>query len=233
MSDDGPNKSDQDTAASADPASERSTLKEAFASFDRDGAKESEVRVHDVEADSDDQSAEAAAPGATSAHDQDGRIAHLESEVASLNDQMLRAVADLQNARKRAERDRRDAETYGGVKLARDVLAVYDNLDQALQHASEDLKANEPGFFNGVSLTLKELLNAFAKHKITPIQPEPGERFDPNRHQAMYEQPHAEIEPGCVVATMQVGFMISDRLLRPAMVGVAKAVDPGAEAATG
>lgn len=155
----------------------------------------------------------------------------LRTKLAQTEDQLMRAVADVQNSRKRAERDRRDAETYGGTKLARDLLSVFDNLDAALAQASDALKANEPGFFNGVDLTRKELLNAFAKHQITIVSPEPGEKFDPNRHQAMYEAPTPGAETGTVIQVMQHGFMIADRLLRPAMVGVAKAAPASPAAA--
>lgn len=222
MSDQGSSKPETENGESAS-----SPLKEAFASFDAEHREKAAQAANAAPAAASEDTAATAEP-ATPTDEKDARIVQLESEIAALNDQVLRAAADVQNARKRAERDRKDAETYGGVKLARDVLAVYDNLQQALNHASPELQEKEPGFFNGVSLTLKELLNAFAKHKITPIAPEPGERFDPNLHQAMYEQPHAEIEPGCVVNTMQAGFMIADRLLRPAMVGVAKPPIEGA-----
>lgn len=159
----------------------------------------------------------------------DLRIEILEAEAADLNDKLMRAAADVQNARKRAERDRRDAEAYGGAKLARDLLAVYDNLDAALKLATDELREKEPGFFNGVELTRKELLNAFAKHKISPLEPEIGDRFDPNHHQAMFEAPSEDAEPGSIIQVMQSGFMISERLLRPAMVGVARKADTAAD----
>lgn len=158
------------------------------------------------------------------------RVAELEAEIASLNDKLLRAAADVQNIHKRAERDRRDAETYGGRKLARDLLQVYDNLDATLKHASDELKEKEPTFFNGVELTRKELLNAFAKHRIEALEPEAGERFDPNLHQAMFEAPAPGATPGTVIQVMQAGFKIAEQLLRPAMVGVASAASPAAPA---
>ena len=155
------------------------------------------------------------------------RIALLEAELAENRDRLMRAAADLQNMRKRAERDRRDAETFGGTKLARDLLPVYDNLSQAIAMASDELREKEAGFFNGVDLTLKELVNGFAKHQITPIAPEKGERFDPHQHQAMFEAPDAEALAGSVIQVMAVGFSIAGKLLRPAMVGVSKG-DPAA-----
>ena len=157
-------------------------------------------------------------------------IAALTAERDEALERLMRAAADLQNLRKRADRDRRDAEAYGGLKLARDILAVYDNLDAALSQASPELQEREPGFFNGVSLTKKEFVNAFAKHKIEVITPEIGERFDPNRHQAMFNAPSAEVEPGAVMQVLQAGFMMGERLLRPAMVGVAAA--PAADSAS-
>lgn len=163
----------------------------------------------------------------------DERIQILEIELASTKDKLMRAAADVQNTAKRAERDRRDAEAYGGAKLARDLLPVYDNLDSALKLATDELRETASGFFNGVELTRKEILAAFAKHKIAPIEPAIGDRFDPNRHEAMFEAPTPDAEPGAVIQVIQSGFMISDRLLRPAMVGVARAADGAATHADG
>lgn len=181
---------------------------------------------------------EAAQQGAEAAADDpatlQARISDLEAQLAAKEDQHLRAVAEIQNIRRRSERDRREAETFGGTKLARDLLAVFDNLDEALRQASDDLKTNEAGFFNGVELTRKVMLDGLGKHQITQVTPEIGEKFDPNRHQAMYEAPAPGAEPGSVIQVMQSGFMIADRLLRPAMVGVASAASGpsgGAEAA--
>ncbi|MEL6583496.1 MAG: nucleotide exchange factor GrpE [Pseudomonadota bacterium] len=147
----------------------------------------------------------------------DGLIA----ERDALQDRLLRSFADLENTRKRAERDRRDAETYGGTKLARDLLGVYDNLDRALAALPEERPEELAPLIEGIELTKKELLNAFEKHKITRIAPENGEKFDPKLHQAMFEAPLPGAEPGTVIQVMTEGFMISDRLLRPAQVGVA------------
>ena len=160
----------------------------------------------------------------------DARVVQLESEVAQLKDRLLRALADAENTRRRAERDRADAATYGGTRLARDVLAVYDNLDRALAAADDGLRETASEFIAGVELTQRELLSAFAKHKIEEVSPAAGEKFDPNFHQAMFEAPAPGAAPGTVIQVMQAGFKIGDRLLRPAMVGVAKA-DPGAKSA--
>lgn len=159
----------------------------------------------------------------------DAEIAELRSELSATKDQLMRAIADVQNAHKRAEREKKDAETYGGLRLARDILVVFDNLTAALDSAGDELQAREAEFFNGLLLTQRNMLQAFEKHGIKPIGPQPGEKFDPNRHQAMFEMPTPEHAPGTVAQLIQVGFMISDRLLRPALVGVAKAPDGTAD----
>lgn len=187
-----------------------------------DAPKTTEQIAPDEAAEAEALESVAAPNGAASAETGDGDLRVLEAELAETKDRLMRAAADLQNMRKRAERDRRDAEVYGGTKLARDLLPVYDNLKQAVALASDELREKEAGFFNGVDLTLKELTNGFAKHKITPIEPEKGEKFDPHKHQAMFEAPVPGAEAGSVIEVMAVGFMIADKLLRPAMVGVAK-----------
>lgn len=183
----------------------------------------------------DDQADEAAAAVAPDAPDVEAlmpglaeavgseAVAQLEAERDALKDKLLRALAEAENVRRRAERDRRDAETYGGTRLARDLLAVHDNLDRALAHVDDGLRVQAAGFIEGVELTQRELLNAFAKHKIEKVSPPIGEKFDPHRHQAMFEAPIPGAEPGTVIEVMQAGFTIADRLLRPAMVGVARA----------
>lgn len=152
------------------------------------------------------------------------RIAELEAERDQMKDKWMRAVAEAENVRRRAERDKSDAQTYGGTKLARDMLNVYDNLERAVNAADDALREAHGSFLEGVELTQRELLNVFTKHKIERVTPATGEKFDPNRHQAMFEAPIPGAEPGTVIECMQDGFVIADRLLRPAMVGVAKAV---------
>jgi len=165
------------------------------------------------------------------------RIVELESERDALKDKWMRAVAEAENVRRRAEREKKDAQAYGGTRLARDLLSVHDNLERAMKAADDETREIAAAFIEGVELTQRELLNAFAKHKIEQVTPEAGEKFDPNRHQAMFEAPIPGAEPGTVIECMQDGFMIADRLLRPALVGVAKAmpvdepiVDTGADA---
>lgn len=152
-----------------------------------------------------------------------GILAEIEAERDEAKDKLLRALAESENIRRRAERDRKDAETYGGTRLARDLLAVHDNLDRALSHIDDATREQAKGFIEGVELTQRELLSAFSKHRIEKINPAMGEKFDPNRHQAMFEAPIPGANPGTVIEVMQAGFTIADRLMRPALVGVAKA----------
>ncbi|QQA42786.1 nucleotide exchange factor GrpE [Pelagovum pacificum] len=144
----------------------------------------------------------------------------LRAERDELKDRFVRALADAENTRKRADRDRREAENYGGSKLARDMLPVYDNLSRALETANEEQKEISKSLLEGVELTMKELLNVFKKHGIEPIAPEVGEKFDPQEHQAMFEAPVPGTTAGEIIQVMATGFMLHDRLLRPAQVGV-------------
>ncbi|MEO0387328.1 MAG: nucleotide exchange factor GrpE [Pseudomonadota bacterium] len=144
----------------------------------------------------------------------------LRAERDELKDRLLRALAEAENIRKRAERDRRDAELYGGVKLARDLLSVHDNLGRALETIDAALREQASGLVEGLELTQRELLAAFTKHKIEKIEPAPGDRFDPKLHQAMFEAPVPEHPAGAIFQVMTTGFVIGDRLLRPAQVGV-------------
>ena len=144
----------------------------------------------------------------------------LRAERDELRDRMLRALADAENSRKRAERDRREAEQYGGSRLARDLLPVYDNLRRALDAAGEEQRAAASGVIEGVELTLRELLSVFSKHGMTPVAPEVGDTFDPQMHQAMFEAPVPGTKAGEIIQVMAEGFMLHDRLLRPAQVGV-------------
>ncbi len=150
------------------------------------------------------------------------QLVTVEAERDELNDKHLRALAEGENIRRRAMKDREEGEKYGGVRLARDMLAVYDNLARALEAADETVRESAPEFIEGVELTQRELVNAFAKHKIQPVAPEIGDKFDANLHQAMFEAPAPGAENNTVIQVMQQGFRISDRLLRAAMVGVAK-----------
>lgn len=144
----------------------------------------------------------------------------LQAEVADLKDRLMRSLAEQENLRKRAERDRRDAETYGGQKLARDLLSVSDNMKRALETVNDEQREANKGLIDGIELTQRELLNTFATHKIVPVAPEVGDKFDPNIHQAMFEAPFPDVAAGHILQVMSEGYMIGDRLLRPAQVGV-------------
>lgn len=147
-------------------------------------------------------------------------LSDLIAERDELKDRLLRALAEAENARKRGERDRRDAEVYGGSKLARDLLSVYDNLSRALETVDDAQREASKALIEGIELTLRDLLNTFARHKIERVAPEVGDKFDPKIHQAMFEAPVPGIDAGKVIQMMTEGFVIGDRLLRPAQVGV-------------
>ncbi len=149
-----------------------------------------------------------------------GEMAALRAERDELKDRLLRALAEAENARKRSERDRREAEQYGGSKLARDMLPVYDNLRRALEAAGAEQREAAGGVIDGVELTLREVRNVFSKHGISIVAPQPGDTFDPQMHQAMFEAPVPDTKAGDIIQVMTEGFKLHDRLLRPAQVGV-------------
>lgn len=147
-------------------------------------------------------------------------LEELRAERDDFRDRFMRALADAENSRKRADRDRREAEQYGGTKLARDLLPVYDNLKRAIDSASDEMRAQASALIEGVDLTLRELTNVMTKHGVRPISPAPGDQFDPQLHQAMFEAPVPGTKAGQIIQVMTEGFMLHDRLLRPAQVGV-------------
>lgn len=147
-------------------------------------------------------------------------IAALTEERDQLRDRLLRVMADSENLRKRAERDRREAEHYGGTRLARDLLPVYDNLNRALSAVGDEQRDVAGSVIEGIELTLRELLNVFSKHGVTVVKPEEGDQFDPQMHQAMFEAPVPGTTAGQIIQVMTEGFLLHDRLLRPAQVGV-------------
>ena len=144
----------------------------------------------------------------------------LAEEISDLKDKLIRSLADKENLRKRAEKERKEAEIYGGTKLARDLLSVYDNMGRALENIDENLKEQAKPLIEGIELTQRELISVFKKHKIEKIEPEIGEKFDPKWHQAMFESPIPDTKKGEIIQIMVNGFRISDRLLRAAQVGV-------------
>jgi molecular chaperone GrpE len=152
------------------------------------------------------------------------RIGDLEVEVAELKDQLLRAMAETENVRRRGQREREDTAKYAAANFAKDMLAVADNLARALESVPpEARKENESleTLVTGIELTQRELEAAFERHGIKRIEPM-GEPFDHNFHQAMFELEDKEKPAGTVVQLMQPGYLMRDRLLRPAMVGIAK-----------
>jgi molecular chaperone GrpE len=147
----------------------------------------------------------------------------LHGELQEAQQQILYAQAELQNVRRRAEKEVQDAHAYSATKFARDILSVADNLARALEAIPEAMRADEgsKGLVVGLEATQREILSVFERHGISRIE-SIGKPLDPNRHQAMIELPSEEA-PGTIVQEMQAGYMIKDRLLRPAMVAVAKA----------
>jgi molecular chaperone GrpE len=144
----------------------------------------------------------------------------LRAERDELKDRFMRALADAENARKRGDKARRDAENYGGSKLARDMLPVYDNMKRALEAATDEQREVSAALIEGVELTMRALLGVFEKHGIKVITPEVGDRFDPQEHEAMFEAPVPGTKAGDIIQVSAEGFMLHDRLLRPAQVGV-------------
>lgn len=147
-------------------------------------------------------------------------IERLKRERDVLADRAMRALAELENSRKRAEKDRREAEMYGGYRLARELLSVHDNLKRALETADESQKEAAKAFIDGVELTLRELLSVFERHGIKVLSPEIGEKFNPQIHEAMFESDQTGKPAGEIISVMTEGFMFHERLLRPAQVGV-------------
>ncbi len=166
---------------------------------------------------------EAAAPEA--AAPQPAPSTALEREHAEMKDRLLRTLAEMENLRKRTEREVTDARLYGIANFARDVLGVADNMRRALDAVTPELRASaETGvkaLVDGVELTERELLKALEKNGMRQFSPQ-GEKFDPNLHQAMFEVPDATVPAGSVVQVVQPGYMIGERVLRPALVGVSK-----------
>ena len=146
-------------------------------------------------------------------------------EIAGLKDRLLRALAEMENLRRRTEREVADARHYGIASFARDILGVADNMQRAMQALDAELRekadSTVQALLDGVELTERELLNVLEKHGIKKIEPL-GEKFDPHLHQAMYEVPDASAPAGSVVQVVQPGYVIADRVLRPALVAIAK-----------
>ncbi|MCE8518594.1 nucleotide exchange factor GrpE [Ruegeria pomeroyi] len=144
----------------------------------------------------------------------------LRAERDAFKDKFMRALADAENVRKRGERARREAEQYGGSKLARDMLPVYDNMKRALETVTDEQRAVSGALIEGIELTMRALLDVFGKHGIQVVSPQVGDRFDPQMHEAMFEAPVPGTKAGDIIQVSAEGFMLHDRLLRPAQVGV-------------
>ena len=174
-------------------------------------AKEPRNNTAEAEAAAEAAAAEKSAPSA-------------EERLADVNDQLLRSLAELENTRKRAARDRSEALKFGAMSFARDMLGVVDNLQRALkvmQELGDDMPDATRSLLEGVAATERDLLAALARHKVTPLT-SMGEKFDPNLHEAMFEAPGTGQAGGTIIEIVEAGYMMEERLLRPAKVGIAK-----------
>jgi molecular chaperone GrpE len=155
----------------------------------------------------------------------DDRVAALEAERTDLKDKLLRTLADMENLRRRTERELSDIRTYAVTNFARDMLTVADNIRRALENvpaeAREHAEGALKGVIEGIELTERDLLKTLDRHGVKRLEPE-GQKFDPHMHQAMFEVPNADVPAGTVVQVVQTGYAIGERVLRPALVGVAK-----------
>lgn len=181
----------------------------------------------------DMQKPEAGAETGAEAPVQDNGLAELEAKLAAVQNELetqkqevLYAQADTQNVRRRLEKELQDARAYASTNFARDMLSIADNLSRALAAIPAEMRADDKmkGLVVGLEATGRELDSVFGRNGISKIE-SVGQTLDPNKHQAMIEIPSADAEPGVIVQEMQAGYMIKDRLLRPAMVGVAKKAD--------
>lgn len=181
---------------------------------------------HDI-----DPELEADAEAGLNAHPGDdlGPIDQLIAERDQWKDRALRAVAEAENTKKRAEAQNNDARAYAIQRFARDLLGVADNLERALQAAPKDAEGAAAGLITGLEMTQKSLLSAFEANNLVRVAPAAGETFDPHLHQAMMEQPSTEVDGGKVIQTLQAGYALFGRTVRPAMVVVA-AKGSGAQA---
>lgn len=163
--------------------------------------------------------------GPSGAVDLAQRLQSVEAELADTKDKLLRALADTENVRRRGERERDQERRYAATNFGKDLLNVADNLRRAIDSAPEAQAQDDftRTLLAGVAATERELLAAFERHGIRRIEPQPGEKFDHNLHQAMFEVPNTGRVAGTIVQILQPGYQMHDRLLRPALVGVAKA----------
>ena len=144
----------------------------------------------------------------------------LRQERDDYKDKFMRALAEAENARKRSDKARREAEQFGGARLARDMLPVYDNMKRALDAVTDDQRAASAALLEGIELTMRELISVLRKHGVELVSPQVGDKFDPQVHEAMFEAPVPGTKAGEIIQVAAEGFMLHDRLLRPAKVGV-------------
>ncbi len=174
----------------------------------------------------------APAPAAPAPEEPADPVAALTREVAELKDRLLRTLAEMENLRRRTEREVADANAYGIAAFARDTLGVADNIRRAIDalppHARANADAGTKALIEGVELTEREFQKTLEKHGVRKFEPQ-GEKFDPNKHQAMFEVPDSELPPGSVAQVVQPGYMIRERVLRPALVAVVKAPPKSAD----
>jgi molecular chaperone GrpE len=165
------------------------------------------------------------AEGAAAETQAPSELETLQQENAGLKDRLLRALAEMENLRRRTEREVADAKTYGATSFARDMLAVADNLRRALDHlpaeARESADATAKSLIEGVEVTERDFLSRLTRHGVKKLEPQ-GERFDPNLHEALFEVPDESVPAGTIVQVVESGYTIGDRVLRPAKVGVSK-----------
>jgi molecular chaperone GrpE len=168
---------------------------------------------------------DAATPETAQPDAQADQVAALAKEASDLKDRLLRTLAEMENLRRRTEREVTDARIYGVTNFARDILAVADNMERAMKALDDELRdkadAGVKALLDGLELTERELINVMEKHGVKKIEPQ-GQKFDPNLHQAMFEIPDASVPAGTVVQIMQPGYTIGERVLRPALVAVSK-----------
>jgi len=169
---------------------------------------------------------EQAAEGAEAELSPEDEVTKLRAEAAEMKDRLIRAMAETENVRRRSEKGIADASSYAVASFARDILNVADNLRRALDTLPEDVADDLKSFIEGVDLTERELLNTLEKHGVKKVAPEVGEKFDHHAHQAMFEVPTDEAPNGSIMQVVSVGYRLKERLLRPAMVGVAKGGAP-------
>ena len=195
-----------------------------------DTAADSTAAQAQTEAKADAEAPEIEAPETETATEQkDGQDAEaapsVEDRLAETNDQLLRALAELENTRRRADRDRAEALKYGAASFARDMLGVADNLQRALNAVAEldqdTLPDAAKSLLEGVAATERDLIASMGRHKVSPVSPM-GEKFDANIHEAMFEAPGTGQPAGTIIEVIETGYMMDERLLRPAKVGIAK-----------